>query len=402
MTASPASHPSSRLLDQIRPEALAAPESGIVEVFNYGRGREGLIPLWVGEGDLPTPDFICRAANASLAAGETFYEAQRGHPALREAISRYMSRLYRRELAPDRFHVTIGGMHALQLAMRLAAGSGDEVIVPTPAWPNFDGALHALGVQPVQVPMTLTAQGNGARWFLDIDRLKAASTPRTRAIVVNSPANPTGWTATRDELVEILALARRHGLWIIADEIYGRFVYGDEALAPSFHDVMEDGDRILFVQTLSKNWAMTGWRVGWLECDPSLGQTIENLIQYSSSGVPTFVQRAATAAIEEGEGFVAEQVARARRGRDIVCGLAETGRVAFAEPPGAFYLFFSVAGETDMRRLALRLVDEANVGLAPGTAFGAGGESYLRLCFARGATDLEEATRRLVRVLGHA
>lgn len=402
MTAVPL--PSSRagLLEDIRSEARAAPESGIVEVFNYGRGRPGLIPLWVGEGDLPTPGFICRAANESLAVGETFYEAQRGHPELREAISRYMSGLYGRPLPPDRFHVTIGGMHALQLALRMAAGTGDEVIVPTPAWPNFDGALHALGVTPVQVPMTLEQQGNRARWFLDIDRVKAAVTARTRAIVVNSPANPTGWTATREELTDILGLARRHGLWIVADEIYGRFVYDLPGRAPSFHDIMAPDDRILFVQTFSKNWAMTGWRIGWLECDPSLGQTIENLIQYSSSGVPTFVQRAGIAALEEGEPFVADQIARARRGRDIVCGLARTGRVSFAEPPGAFYLFFSVEGEKDTRQLALRLVDEANVGLAPGSAFGAGGDAYLRLCFARGEADLAEATRRLTAALGRA
>jgi aspartate/methionine/tyrosine aminotransferase len=402
MAAAPSLTARPGLLDQIRAEARAAPDSGIVEVFNYGRGRPGLIPLWVGEGDLPTPDFICRAANESLAAGETFYEAQLGHPALREAISRYTSGLYGLALPPERFHVTIGGMHALQLALRMAAGTGDEVIVPTPAWPNFDGALHALGVTPVQVPMTLERQGNGARWFLDIGRVKAALTPRTRAIVVNSPANPTGWTATREELSEILNLARRKGLWIVADEIYGRFVYDLPGRAPSFHDIMEADDRILFVQTFSKNWAMTGWRVGWLECDPSLSQTIENLIQYSSSGVPTFVQRGAIAALEQGEPFVADQIERARRGREISCGLAGTGRVSFAEPPGAFYLLFSVQGEQDTRRLALRLVDEANVGLAPGTAFGAGGEAYLRLCFARGEADLTEATRRLVAVLGHS
>jgi aspartate/methionine/tyrosine aminotransferase len=388
------------LREQIRPEALSAPDSGIVEVFNYGRGRPGLIPLWVGEGDLPTPDFICRAANESLAAGETFYEAQLGHPVLREAIARYMSRLYGRPLPPERFHVTIGGMHALQLAFRMAAGTGDEVIVPTPAWPNFDGALLALGVTPVQVPMTLERHGNGARWVLDIERVRAALTPRTRAIVVNSPANPTGWTATVEELSDILALARRHGLWIVADEIYGRFVHDLPERAPSFHDIMAADDRILFVQTFSKNWAMTGWRIGWLECDPSLSQTIENLIQYSSSGVPTFVQRAAVAALEQGEPFVADQIARARRGREIACGLARSGRVTFAEPAGAFYLFFSVAGESDTRRLALRLTDDANVGLAPGTAFGSGGEAYLRLCFARGEADLAEATRRLVSALG--
>jgi aspartate/methionine/tyrosine aminotransferase len=386
----------------IRPEALNAPDSGIVEVFNYGLGRTGLIPLWVGEGDMATPAFIAEAATRSLAAGETFYTWQRGHPDLRNAISAYMSRLYGRALQADRFNVTIGGMHALQLAMRIAAGAGDEAIVPTPAWPNFTGALTAGGVTPVEVPMSLVPHGNGSRWFLDIDRVAAAITPRTRVIVVNSPANPTGWTATRDELIALLDLARRHGMWIISDEIYGRFVYGAEARAPSFHDIMDETDRILFVQTLSKNWAMTGWRVGWLECHPTLGGIIENLIQYSCSGVPVFVQRGATAALMNGESLVEHQLAKARRGREIVCALAETGRVAFAEPAGAFYLFFSVQGQKDTRAFAMRLVDEANVGLAPGSAFGSGGESFLRLCFARKASDLEEATRRLANVIAAA
>jgi aspartate/methionine/tyrosine aminotransferase len=187
-------------------------------------------------------------------------------------------------------------------------------------------------------------------------------------------------------------------------EIYARFAYDPrraiDGRAPSFRDVMEEGDRVLFVQTFSKNWAMTGWRIGWLEAPRALGQTIENLIQYSTSGVPQVHQRAAVAALEEGEGFVAEQVARARQGRGIVCdGLLATGRVELPPPPGAFYAFLKVKGAADARALALRLVDEANVGLAPGTAFGAGGESYLRLCFARNHEHLEEAVRRLAAVL---
>ena len=255
----------------LRPEALAAPESGIVEVFNYGRGREGLLPLWVGEGDTPTPRFICDAARRSLERGETFYTAQRGLPELRECIARYMGRHYGSPFASaypafeaDRFFVTIGGMHALQIAVRMTAGDRDDVLVPTPAWPNFSGALAAAGAHPVSVPLEFVEVEGAWSWRLDVARLAKAVTRRTRAIIVNSPGNPTGWVASRDDLVAILALARRHGLWIIADEIYGRFFFeGDRA--PSFHDVIEEEDRVLFVQTLSKNWAMTGWRVGWLE-----------------------------------------------------------------------------------------------------------------------------------------
>jgi aspartate/methionine/tyrosine aminotransferase len=248
--------------------------------------------------------------------------------------------------------------------------------------------------------MGLTKDGPNGRWFLDMDRLSAAIGPKTRAIVINSPSNPTGWTATRAELEAVLALARKHGLWIIADEIYGQFVFDGSARAPSFHDVMDEDDRILFVQTFSKNWAMTGWRIGWLECHPSLAQTAENLIQYSASGVATFLQRGAIAALDHGESFVQHQIERAKKGREIVCeGLASTNRIQFVRPEGAFYLYFKLEGAKDSMAIAKRLVDEANVGLAPGIAFATSEDAWLRLCFARRAEDLTEATNRLVKAL---
>jgi aspartate/methionine/tyrosine aminotransferase len=395
-----------RFLSFARPEALSAPESGIVEVFNYGRNRQGLTPLWVGEGDLPTAEVIVAAAKRSLDEGETFYTAQRGHPDFRAAVARMMARVYGTPFAdggafePDRFFATIGGMHALQLAVRIAAGAGDEAIVLTPAWPNFAGALGIAGARPVQVPLEFARQGASWRWRLDFERLRAAVTPATRAIVVNTPGNPTGWTATLDELRAILDLARERDLWIIADEIYGRFYFAGER-APSFHDVMSADDRIMFANTFSKNWAMTGWRVGWLEAPPALGQTIENLIQYSTSGVPLFTQRGAIAALDEGEPFVALQRARVEASRKALCdGFGGVERLRFAAPEGSFYLFLSIVGEPDTRKLAFKLVDEAGVGLAPGTAFGQGGENFLRLCFARPPEDIAEAARRIAEWVG--
>jgi aspartate/methionine/tyrosine aminotransferase len=394
--------------DSLAAAAREAPPSGIVDVVNYARTKPGLIPLWVGEGDLPTPDFIAAAAAASLAAGETFYTWQRGIPELRAALAAYHERLYAGcgvAFTPERFFVTGSGMQAVQIALRLIAEPGDEFLIPTPAWPNFAAAAGISGAVPVCVPMR--RQEGGFR--LEIGDLAAAITPRTRALVINSPSNPTGWTASLAELSELLALARRHGLWIIADEIYGRFVHdaalavasgGGPARAPSFHDVMDEEDRILFVQTFSKNWAMTGWRIGWLEAPPALGQVIENLIQYSTSGSPVFVQRAALTALDEGEAFVAAQIARARAGRAIVHeGLTRSNRIRMAPPAGAFYAYFFVDGREDARQLAIDIVDHANVGLAPGTAFGPGGEAGLRLCYARGAPDLTEAVRRIAAAL---
>jgi len=379
----------------IRANALAAPSSGIVEVFDYGRNKPGLLPLWVGEGDLPTPAFITDAAKKSLAEGETFYTYQTGIPSLREAIAAYLTELYAKPVAAERIFVTSGGMHALQIAITLAAGPGDEVIIPSPAWPNFVGAVAVSGATMREVPMRF---GN-AGWQIDIEAIAAAVTPRTRLIVINSPANPTGWTASVEELSAILELARKHGLWIIADEIYGQFYYED-ARAPSFRDLMSAEDRIFFVQTMSKNWAMTGWRVGWLEAPQVLGQTIVNLIQYSSSGTAVFAQRAAEAAIRGGEAFIREQVDRAARNRNLLVeAFSRVPRFRFAPPQGAFYLFFGVDGITDTRKLAFHLIDEANVGLAPGTAFGAGGQGYLRLCYLRRTEDIAEAAERLVRAV---
>jgi aspartate/methionine/tyrosine aminotransferase len=387
----PQSAPSRAGDTALRPEARDAPTSGILEVFNYGRGRDGLIPLHVGEGDLPTPTFIRAAAEASLAAGDTFYSPQRGLPELRAAIAEYHQALHRRPFDLERFFVTSGGMHAIEVACRMVAGSGDAV----PAWPNIAAAIGITGAKAVPVAMSF---GN-AGWTLDLDRLAAAVTGRTKAIVINSPANPTGWTASLDELRAIAGLARRHGLWLIADEVYQRFFYAGPR-APSLYDLGEPDERTLLVNTFSKNWAMTGWRIGWLSAPPALAPTIENLIQYSSSGTPAFTQRAALAALRDGEDFLALQVARARHGRDIVCNaLRATGRVRFAEPDGAFYLFFAVDGEADSRALALRLVDEAGVGLAPGAAFGGPGAPFMRLCFARDPAQLSEAGERLAQWL---
>ena len=372
------------------------PESGIVEVFNYGRNRPGVIPLWIGEGDLPTPQFICDAAYASLQVGETFYTYQRGIPELRAALAGYHGRLYGKAFDAENFFVTGSGMQSIQLAAQAVAGPGDEVVIPSPAWPNYPAALRINAVKPVEVPMTF---GDG-RWYLDLDRLFDSCTDRTRAIFLNSPSNPLGTILSEAELMAVRDFVRERGLWLIADEVYARFFYGDDGsnqkVAPSILDICEPDEQVISVNTFSKNWAMTGWRVGWMVAPAMIGQKLENLIQYNTSGVPAFSQRACVTAIEQGEAFVEEQIARARTGREIVCGaLAETGRVRFQLPDGAFYLFFAIDGEDDSRSLAKRLIDETGVGLAPGTAFGPGGENFFRLCFLRSSDGLNDAMERL-------
>jgi aspartate/methionine/tyrosine aminotransferase len=380
------------IAESLRPEARLAPESGIVEVVNAARDKEDLIPLWIGEGDLPTPDFICAAAKASLDAGETFYTHQRGIPELREALAKDHTELYRRTFSPEQFFVTGSGMQAMQIAVQCVVGAGDEVVYPSPAWPNLAASVEIMGAKAV--PVTMEHREGG--WALDLEKLFAAITPKTRAIYLNSPSNPTGWVADRQALADILEKARSLGLWIIADEVYGRFFYGDGAFAPSFSEVAAPDDRILYVNTFSKNWAMTGWRIGWLAAPPEMGQVIENLIQYSTSGVPVFSQRAALAALTSGNEFLQLQIGRARHGRQIVADAFRTSnRIRFSEPEGAFYLFFGIEGYTDSRRLALDMVAETGVGLAPGSAFGPGGDAFLRLCFARSPEHLQEAVKRI-------
>ncbi|WP_420411694.1 pyridoxal phosphate-dependent aminotransferase [Roseibium sp.] len=380
------------LFDKLSPESRHAPESGIVEVFNAGWGREDLIPLWAGEGDLPTPEFICAAAKQSLDAGETFYTYQRGLPELREALADYHQALYSRKFSAERFFVTGSGMQSIQLAVQALASADDEVLVPTPAWPNIEAAVGLRGAVPVSVPMQLEDSG----WRLDITDLETAITPKTVAVFLNSPCNPSGWVADEGSLKDVLNLARKHGLWIIADEIYALFYYGAGPRAPSFYDIAEDDDQIIYVNSMSKNWAMTGWRVGWISAPPELGQVIENLIQYSTSGVPAFSQRAALTALRDGQPFLDKQVQLAREGRDcVVRGLGALDRIKLTAPEGAFYLFFSIDGITDTRQFAMDCVRQTGVGLAPGTAFGAGGENHIRLCFARSRGDLEEAIQRI-------
>ncbi|MBI2717585.1 MAG: pyridoxal phosphate-dependent aminotransferase [Rhizobiales bacterium] len=386
------------LLAALTPAARNEPDSGIVKAAMYGFTKPNVIPLWAGEGNLPTPEAFARPAIESLLKGETFYTWQRGIPELRDSLARYHERHFGRPFSHENFFVTSGGMQAIQTVIQMIAGEGDEIVIPTPAWPNYAGSLRIQGSLPVEVPM----QFENGRWLLDLDRLFAAATPRTRAIALNSPSNPVGWTASRDELVAVRDFCRKRGLWIFGDEVYSRFYFGEksEKRAPSFLDICDDEEMLLLANTFSKNWAMTGWRVGWLQAPKVLGPAIERIIQYNSSGTPAFLQRGCVAALEHGEDFVKSQIARARANRDlVVAALRDLPRVRFEIPRGAFYLFFGLDGMSDSTSTVLRIIDEAGVGFAPGATFGPGGEGHLRLCFLRDPDKLVEALDRFGRWL---
>ena len=381
------------LIARLTPPAQVEPDSGIVNVAMYGFTRPGLIAFWSGEGNLPTPEAFCRPTIESLLKGETFYTHQRGIPELRQALAAYHTRHYGRAFDMENFLVTGGGMQAIQNAIQMIAGAGDEIIIPTPAWPNYAGPLRLMGARPVEVPMLFA---NGA-WSLDLDRLFAAVTARTKAICINSPSNPLGWTASRADLTAIRDVARKHGLWILADEVYSRFYFGADgaARAPSFLDVCDTEEQLLLCNTFSKNWAMTGWRQGWIQAPKALAPVLERLIQYNTSGSPVFLQRGCAAALNEGDTFVDSQVATARRNRDIVVTeLKKHRQIRFQVPDGAFYFFFAIDGMTDSLATAKRIVDEANVGFAPGAAFGDAGEGFLRMCYLKDEAKLHEGLAR--------
>ncbi len=377
---------------RVRDAIRDLPASRIGEISALGMGDPAVIPLWYGEGDLPTPDFIGAAATAALEAGHTFYTYKAGLPELRSAISDYLTGLYARPTGAERIVVTSSGMNALMLVAEALIDPGDNLVIVAPVWPNIAASVSIMGGEPRLVALDPVPGGG---WRLDAERLFAACDARTRGIFVNSPSNPTGWVISAAEIAELLVFARRRGLWLIADEVYGRIVYGNRP-APSFLDQAAPEDRLIVVNSFSKNWAMTGWRLGWMTIPPDLLPVMEKLVEFNTSGSPTFLQHAGIVAIREGEPFIAGFVARCRAARDVaIDGLQACRRVEVARPEGAFYAFFRVDGITDSLAFAKELLGRTKVGLAPGNAFGPMGEGYLRLCFARDPQQIAEAVDRL-------
>ena len=372
----------------------AIPGSLIREVAEAGRGLPGLIRLFFGEPDTVTPAFIREAAKAALDAGETFYAPNPGIAPLREAIARYLVR-NGRPVGPERVTVTASGVNALMLVAQALLDPGDRVVIPMPAWPNMEGIARVMGAQVAAVPIRLS---NGL-WRVEMDELLAAVTPATRLLFLNSPGNPTGWTLTAEEQRIILDHCRRTGTWILADDVYERLYFAAPA-APSFLRLATAEDRVVSVNSFSKSWSMTGWRLGWIVAPPALMDSLAKLNEFNMSSAATFVQHAGVVALEQGDHVVAQTQARYRFCRDLALDiLGRVPGVTAPRPEGAMYLFLKVEGCTDSLGLAKALLHEAGVGLAPGAAFGAGGEGHLRLCFAQSEERLRTACTRLAEAL---
>lgn len=377
-----------------RPALDAIPGSLIREVSEAGRDIPGLIRLFFGEPDTVTPAFIRDAAKAALDAGHTFYAPNPGIAPLRDAVSRYLTR-NGRPVGADRVAVTASGVNALMLVAQALLSPGDRVVIPMPAWPNMDGIARVMGAEVTPLPIRIA---NGV-WRVDLDELLATVTPDTRLLFLNSPGNPTGWTLTAEEQRVILDHCRKTGTWILADDVYERLYFAGDA-APSFLSIATDRDRVVSVNSFSKSWSMTGWRLGWIVAPPALMDSLAKLNEFNMSSAPTFVQHAGVVALDQGDAFIAETQVRYRACRDLALGiLGAVPGVTAPRPDGAMYLFLKVDGCTDSLALAKSLLTSAGVGLAPGAAFGAGGEGHLRLCFAQSEDRLRSACKNLAQAL---
>jgi aspartate aminotransferase len=379
----------------IRPSVAEIPDSLIRAVANAGIGRADVIPLWFGEPDLPTPQFICDAAAAAMREGQTKYTHSRGIPELRETLATYMTGLYGVPVTAERITLSASGMNAIMLAMQALVGPGENVVFTTPLWPNCLRTAMIMGAEARSVALEHGPRG----WRVDLDRLIGAFDANTRAVFLNSPGNPTGWVMPAEEQQALLTVCRQRGIWIIADEVYARLVY-DADVAPSFIPLAEPEDRLIVINSFSKSWRMTGWRMGWFTAPPELGDTLAKLTEFNTAGPATFTQHAGVVAIRDGEAEVQAQVDRLRVARDLTYQrLAAHPRLTLSRPEAAFYAFVKVDGMADSLAFAQNLVARHGVGVAPGAAFGPAGEGHLRLCFASSPEILTQAFDRLERAL---
>jgi aspartate/methionine/tyrosine aminotransferase len=382
--------------DGIRAQIRDLRTENIAVLAARARALGDVIPLWFGEGDVVTPPFIRDAAKAALDDGQTFYiPNMRGYGPLIEELSAYQSRIHGRPIPVERATIAPGGMQALYLALTLLVDVGTNVVYVAPQWPNIHNAIHLVGGEPRPVPL-----GFDTDWRLDLDRLFAACDARTRAIFLSTPSNPTGWTADREEMQALLDFSRRTGIWIISDEVYNR-LYFDGMAAPSILEIAEDGDRVLAVNSFSKAWAMTGWRLGWLTHPSGVADQLAAMTQYANSGTPGFVQAGGAVALRDGEPLVAEIVDRIKAGLDLTYErLSEIPGIILPEKPrGGMYAFFALGDQPDARDACAMILEKSRVGLAPGHLFGASSGAFLRMCVFRDIAQIATALDRMVDAL---
>ena len=360
------------------------------------------VSLHFGEPDLGTPQFIIDAACKALNDGAVFYEPNSGRQDLKEELVNYYHRQYSIDLTPDHFVVTCGGTQAIALCMLALVSPGDDVINITPNWPNFTEAARISGANIHELPL----QFNQERHVFELDSETLQHTielaDRPRLVIVNSPSNPTGWVMTPEEQKELFALCRKHDMYLLMDEMYDRILFTDEPfptalrLGNSGAVDSETWGRIVMINGFSKTFCMTGWRLGYLITAPSLAMNMARMQEFVTSHAPSMAQVAGITALQSGEPFVAESLSRYHRLRDLVLErLGALSGAVVARPDGSFYAFFKLPAAKDSVQFCKDLLLETGVVLAPGKAFGKGGEGWLRLCFAKEPERLNEAFDRI-------
>jgi aspartate/methionine/tyrosine aminotransferase len=375
--------------------------NGIGLVSATGLGDPDIIPLWFGETDLVTPEFIRDAAKRALDEGKTFYTHARGIMPLREALRGFHKRIEGVDLDQDRITVPGAAMMAVTSALQCVAETGDNVVCISPVWPNIFQAAEICGAEVRFARLEEDWRASPPRWHLNMEKLFDTCDARTRAIFIASPGNPTGWIMSRDEQKTLLEFTRRKGIAIISDEVYGTLVYDGSAHAPSFLQVARPDDDVFIINSFSKPWAMTGWRVGWLVHPLRLAPAVDVLAMSNNTGATVFAQWGALAALSaEGDAFRAKILDRCSKGRDITQKFLDgQNRIRWMKPEGAFYGFLHVEGMSDSLGFAKELVRTAKVGTAPGSAFAPPddkiSDSYIRICFAQDNAALEKGLDRL-------
>jgi aminotransferase len=370
----------------------AVPPSGIRRFFDIIASMDDVISLGIGEPDFVTPNHIVQAGIHSLESGRTAYTSNSGLGELRELLSAHLKRLYGVEYDPEtELLITVGVSEALSIALIATVDPGDEVIVPEPCFVSYRPGVVFAGGTPVTVA-TVFEDG----FQLTADRVESAITPRTKAILMGYPNNPTGAVMTRECLAEIGELAQRHDLLVYSDEIYDRLVYGVEHIC--FASLPGMRERTVLLGGFSKSYAMTGWRVGYVAAPAEIAREIRKVHQYAIMCAPTPSQYAAIQALKQGE----PDVQRMRADYDgrrqvIVKGLNAIGLACF-EPRGAFYAFPSIeCTAMSSNEFSERLLREEKVAVVPGNAFGDPGMGFVRCCYAASMEDIEEALVRMGR-----
>lgn len=372
------------------------PKNPGVEMLRYGWTKENVISLAQGEGSLSTPSFIADAAMQAMKEGKTFYGPVLGQPLLRQEIANYYARIFNLSLPTNQIFITGSGTTAMDLALSAILDEGDEVVSVMPIWKNLLGAVALAKARIKQVPLGI----ENNQWSLDLDQLSDACTSRTRAILLVSPSNPTGWVISEEEIKSIMDFARDREIWIIADEVYNRILYNGQKHAPSFLSYAKPEDQLFTINSFSKAWAMTGWRLGWLTGPNDAEEKVRDIALYNNMCPCTFSQFGAIAALRHGEDFIAEQITQWAKNREIIEEFfAKRPHCTLPEIEATFYAFFKVEGFDDCMVLSKKLIDEAGLSLAPGCSFGQNSKGYLRLCFAVSEERLQNALERLASVI---